>query len=156
MSDLTLQEALAEVGKYGRLLKGFEKITEVARALEGAEQLLAERQSQCRQEQARLDGLQADVERAVAAIEAAQSEATPIVPAAEAQAAALITAAEDQARAVRTAAAAAVALAKGELASAQDALAEARAALAAVQAEHAETQAKIAAALDAARQRFEA
>jgi cell division septum initiation protein DivIVA len=151
MTDMTLDEALSEIGKFGRLTKGFEKVAEVAQALQGAEQVITERTAAAAAIDAeiatateQLAGLKADANKV-------KARAAKLVYDAESKAAGIVREAEDKARAFHSEAEAAVAVAQAELAQVRDDVASKRAQVIAAEADLADILQRTTHAREAAR-----
>lgn len=136
MTDLTLQEAVAEVAKFGRIIKGLEKLTETAQALQGAEQLITERKAQADALLPVIDEREGLVAKRTAEVADAEAKAADIISAATAKADEILAEARAAVKAEAELAAVDLGLKRADLAEATDALA-------AIQAQTIEAQAAL-------------
>ena len=151
MTELTLQEALAEVGKWGRIVKGFEKVGETAAALAGAEQLIAERQRQADALTPVIAERGEQLAEATAAIAEASAQAEKVLAEATAKADVMLEEARKAVKAEAELAAVDLSLKRADLAEATDALAAIHAQTIEAQAALDDLQARINAANEARR-----
>lgn len=151
MTEITLQEALSEVGKWGRIVKGFEKVSEAAAVLAGAEQLTAERQKAADALVPLIEERQAQLEAATAAIDAAKAQAEVITATATEKADAMLAEARAAVKAESELAAGDLSLKRADLAEATDALASIQAQTLAAQATLDDLLSRITAANEARR-----
>jgi chromosome segregation ATPase len=97
MSEMTTSEACAATAQFGRFIKGMARLQEVAAALEGADQLIRERQARADQVLATITEAQAQLEEVQSHVTAANEAAASTTAAAEAKAAEILSAARDEA-----------------------------------------------------------
>jgi formylmethanofuran dehydrogenase subunit B len=154
MSEMSLDEALAEVGKFGKITKGFEKVAEVAATLAGAEQLVRERTDKAAALAAQIATLETARNNAAAAVDEARSFAVSLTGKAEAQASGILEEARAAARIAKRDSDASVQQAGVELGKAQAALADVLSKIRAAEVELAAIETRRTAALEAARKAF--
>lgn len=96
MSEMTTSEACAATAQFGRFIKGLARLQEVAAALEGADQLIRERQARADQVLASITEAEAKLASINSNGAAAVEAAAGIKAAAEASAAQIIASAREE------------------------------------------------------------
>jgi hypothetical protein len=104
VTELTLKQACAETQKFGRMLKGMERLVDVAAALESADQAVSDRRREETQIQERIATATAELATLTNRIEGAREEAQAIGRAATEQADATVSNARTEAESILTAA----------------------------------------------------
>lgn len=102
MTDLSLKQACAETQKFGRMLKGLERLVEVAAALESADQAVADRRREESQIVARVAAATTQLEETLTRLTAANEAAASATAAAESKAAEILAAAREEAERIFT------------------------------------------------------
>jgi hypothetical protein len=104
VTELTLKQACAETQKFGRMLKGMERLAEVAAALESADQAVSDRRREETQIQERIATATAELAAHTNHIEAARETARQVDRDARAQADLTLANARAEAESILTAA----------------------------------------------------